>query len=85
MSVLCYWFMCDFLKQMEPDNVNRSYSIAEKGKVIISATDLAVNPPRAFQLNPRRQGFLLDGLPISFIQPMQVLLPSKFTLHNFIV
>lgn len=70
-----------FSNKWSQTNVNRSYSIAEKGKVIISATDLAVKIlPGHFSWIQEDRVSSLDGLPISFIQPMQVLLPSKFTL-----
>ena len=69
------WF---FSNKWSQTNVNRSYSVAEKGKLIISGYWLgSKNASREFQLNPRVSS--LNGLTISFIRPMQILLPSKFT------
>lgn len=72
------WF---FSSKMSQTKVNRSYPIAEKKKAIISATALAVRTllDHSNWMQADRASSL-DRLTVSFIQPAQVVLPSKSTL-----
>ena len=85
-SVLCYWFMCDFVKQMEPDKCKSIILYSRKGKSHHLSYWLgSKSPSRAFQLNPRRQGFLPRWAPYKLYPTNASFTSFQVHITNFIV